>query len=81
MKKDYERHLAQLAVKYDLELLVVQGVRNQQDVAIAELAIAQLDFELLLAGHLSGMTVEAHSGVSIAARRRDGKRSQFVHSD
>lgn len=69
MKPDYQRHLAQLAAKYDLDLLRVTGVHSQLDVAIAEAAIAELDRALFITGDTFGSTTEAHSMITVTARR------------
>lgn len=75
MKPDYQRHLAQLAAKYDLDLLRVTGVHNQLDVAIAEAAIEELDRVLFVTGDPLGSTTAMPNMITITARRSG--RSSF----
>lgn len=71
MRYDYWRHLRDYAEKYDLELLHVSPVRNESDVAIAEIAIMQLDDELTRAGDRWGMTIAMPYDITVQARRTD----------
>lgn len=70
MRIDDLRYLQDFAKKYDLDLLEVTGCRNQQDIAIAELAIMEIDVALFSAGDRLGATMEMDSGIYVAARRR-----------
>ena len=82
MKPDDRRHLRDVARKYDLDLLRVTGIRNQADVAIAELAIRELACALQVTGDAWGCTTEARSMISVTARRREVNTAQHVvHTD
>lgn len=69
MRADYWRQLRDSAEKYDLELLNAAGIRCQEDLVIAELALIDIDEQLRAAHHNLGTSLEVESGVMVTARR------------
>ena len=69
MKPDYWRKLSDCAEKYDLELVEVSGVKNAMGVAIAELALREIDAALIETGDTLGTTLETNHNVIVTARR------------